>query len=224
MKLFCIHYILCQSPSTKEQHFEICHSELPECYVIARKSPGFHFQQKAIPGGQEAQQNATRLNLLWIILHLHSSANKQDVPGWAGFISLVGERPEKKTTVDYYPVIFSPITECKTIQECLRQAECATHEVGQEYVITTFDLGVCMKAYPLIWNQPQRFEKHIILIGTFHLVCAHLKMIGKKMTGSGLSDVLLEAELITSGSMKGVESGSTAPSTATRRCWSAFNA
>ncbi|KAL8562247.1 hypothetical protein ACOMHN_005232 [Nucella lapillus] len=34
-----------------------------------------------------------------------------------------------------------------------------------------------MKAYPLIWNQPQRFEKHIVLIGTFHIVCAYLKMI-----------------------------------------------
>ncbi|XP_070203645.1 uncharacterized protein [Littorina saxatilis] len=52
-----------------------------------------------------------------------------------------------------------------------------------------------------------RFEKHIILIGTFHLVCAYLKMIGKKMNGSGLSDIMLEAELITSGSLKGVESG-----------------
>ncbi len=156
---------------------------------------------------QEAQQHSTRINLLWILLRLHASLVEQDVPGWAGFVSLTGEKPERKTTIDYYPVIFNPITEYKTVQECLRQAECATNEVGQEYVITTFDLGVCMKAYPLIWNQPQRFEKHIVLIGTFHLVCAYLKMIGKKMNGSGLSDVLLEADLITSGSLKGVESG-----------------
>lgn len=46
-----------------------------------------------------------------------------------------------------------------------------------------------------------------VYIGTFHLVCAYLKMIGKKMNGSGLSDIMLEAELITSGSLKGVESG-----------------
>ncbi|KAL8562246.1 hypothetical protein ACOMHN_005231 [Nucella lapillus] len=49
---------------TKEQRLEICQLELTECYVTARKSPGFHFQQKSIPGGQEAQQHSTRINLL----------------------------------------------------------------------------------------------------------------------------------------------------------------
>ena len=64
-----------------------------------------------------------------------------------------------------------------------------------------------MKAYPLLWNNPKRYEKHIVLIGTFHLVCAYLKMVGKKMDGSGLSDILLEAGLIASGSLQGVISG-----------------
>ncbi len=47
-----------------------------------------------------------------------------------------------------------------------------------------------MKAYPIIWNQPKKFEDHIIMIGTFHAVCAYFKMIGKKMEGTGLSDIL----------------------------------
>jgi len=64
-----------------------------------------------------------------------------------------------------------------------------------------------MKAYPLVWNSPQKYEKHIILIGTFHLVCAYMKMIGKKMAGTGLRDVLVEAGLISGGSLDGVISG-----------------
>lgn len=64
-----------------------------------------------------------------------------------------------------------------------------------------------MKAYPLIWNNQAWYEKHIILIGTFHLACAYMKMIGKKMNGSGLSDILLEAGLISSGSLQGFLSG-----------------
>jgi hypothetical protein len=47
-------------------------------------------------------------------------------------------------------------------------------------------------AYPIIWNQPKKIEDHI-MIGTFHVVCAYFKMIGKKMEGTGLSDILLEA-------------------------------
>ena len=45
------------------------------------------------------------------------------------------------------------------------------------------------------------------MIGTFHVVCAYFKMIGKKMEGTGLSDILLEAGLIGSGSVTGVMTG-----------------
>jgi hypothetical protein len=64
-----------------------------------------------------------------------------------------------------------------------------------------------MKAYPIIWNQPKKFEDHIIMIGTFHVVGAYFKMIGKKMAGTGLSDILLEAGLIGSGSVTDVMTG-----------------
>jgi hypothetical protein len=64
-----------------------------------------------------------------------------------------------------------------------------------------------MKAYPIIWNQPKKLEDHIIMIGTFHAVFAYFKMNGKKMEGTGLSDILLEACLIGSGSVTGVMTG-----------------
>ena len=92
----------------------------------------------------------------------------QKVPSLIAFISQTGEVPDKLTKIDYYPVIAKPITDYKTVQECLHYAEKATAEVGQKYVITTFDLGVCMKAYPLVWNNPMKYDNHIIMIGTFH--------------------------------------------------------
>ena len=122
--------------------------------------------------------------------------------GW-----LCREIPSHMTTIDYYLVLNCPITEYKAVQECLRYSEEATKEVGQRYTISSFDLGVCMKAYPLVWKNPERYKDHIIMIGSFHVVCAYLKMVGKKMDGSGLSDVLLEAGLMTSGSVQAVLSG-----------------
>ena len=139
---------------------------------------------------------------------MHASLRGQQyVPGWGGFISLLGEKPARKTTLGYYPVIKHPITDYRTVKERLRIAEEATHEVGQDYVITTFDLGVCMKAFPLIRNKPEVYKNHIILMGTFHVVCAYFKMIGKKMDGSGLSEILHEAGFVSSGSVKAVLSG-----------------
>ena len=73
--------------------------------------------------------------------------------------------------------------------------------------ITTFDIGVCMKADPLIWKESDMCQKHVILIGTFPLTCAHIHMIGKKMESCGLTGVLLEAGLVGSGTVYGVLSG-----------------
>ena len=139
-------------------------------------------------------------NLLWVMAR-YLSSQQQQLPGLAGFSSVLGDEPPRLTIIDYYPVINQPITDNKAIQECLLYLEQEASEVGQKYVLATFDLGVCMKAYPIIWNQPKKFEDHIIMIGTFHVVGAYFKMIGKKMAGTGLSDILLEAGLIGSGSV-----------------------
>ena len=47
-----------------------------------------------------------------------------------------------------------------------------------------------MKAYPLILNNPLRYQKHIVTIGSFHGICAYLKMLDKKMNVTGLTDLL----------------------------------
>ena len=60
---------------------------------------------------------------------------------------------------------------------------------------------------PLGLDDPGKYKNHIVMVGTFHLVCAYFKTVGKKMAGSGLSDVLLEAGLIGTGSVHGVLSG-----------------
>ena len=170
--------LLPSAPRTRILTFNVPQAELPECYVGTRKNPNYPCKHNAIIGGKEALEKARKVHLIWLLCQLHSALRAdQQVPAWAGFISLLGDRPERKTTIGYYPVINKPITENSTMQECLRLAEQASHEVGQEYVITTLDLGACMKAFPLIWNNSDQYKQHIILIGTFHTICAYLKVI-----------------------------------------------
>ena len=186
-----------------------------------------------LPDSKGSVIDAAEKDIVWLFMRKDMSSAGQNVPGWGGFVSVTGSRPIQLTTIDYYPVINRPITDYSTVQECLRVAEEATREDGQTYTISTFDLSVCMKALPLIWNDPDKYKNaiatfdlgvgmkalpliwnvpdkyknHIVMVGTFHLVCAYFKMVGKKMAGSGLSDVLLEAGLIGSGSVHGVLSG-----------------
>ena len=57
---------------------------------------------------------------------------EQLVPSVTGFSSITGKKPTNLTTIDYYPVINHPITDYQTVQECLKYAEDATGEVGQD--------------------------------------------------------------------------------------------
>ena len=61
-----------------------------------------------------------------------------------------------------------------------------------------------MKAYPITWKSQDFYDDHIVIIGSFHLICACLKMVSKKMNESGLADVLLEVGVISVGFINGV--------------------
>jgi hypothetical protein len=137
-----------------------------------------------------------------------SSGEKQLVPGFGGFISATGTKPSRKSTIDYFTPINQPFTEYSVIKELLKQSEDATIEVGQAYVLNTFDLGGCMKALPLIWKFPDKYKKHVVTPGPFHTAMNYMGMLtGHKCRGSGYSEILIEAELITSGCLSSVLRG-----------------
>jgi hypothetical protein len=58
----------------------------------------------------------------------------------------------KKNKTPQKEVFLKPLVvfDNKAVQKCFRYSEQGAREVGQKYVVTTFDLGVCMKAYPII--------------------------------------------------------------------------
>uniref|UniRef100_A0A0L8FVT9 Uncharacterized protein n=1 Tax=Octopus bimaculoides TaxID=37653 RepID=A0A0L8FVT9_OCTBM len=124
-----------------------------------------------------AQASSSRL------LHGKTAVRKQRVPGWGGYVSLTGDVPVQLTTIEYFSIIPHPITDTKIIQECLKYSQEASRDIGQHFVVT-FDLGLCMKAFPLVWSNTRRYEDHIIMIGTFHLACGYLKMLEKKIGGT----------------------------------------
>ena len=117
---------------------------------------------------------------LWCIWPLHNSTVPQHIPGWAGFTSETDQVPKRLTTLDYYLIINHLKTDYSTVKKCLRVFKNAWREVGQKYAVTTFDLCWCMKAYPIIWKSPDFYDDHIVMMGSFLLICAYPKMIGKK--------------------------------------------
>ena len=65
-----------------------------------------------------------------------------------------------------------------------------------------------MKALPIIWQWPNEFAKQVTLAGPFHTSMNYIGMLtNHKMLGSGYKEILFEAQLVTSGSMRGVLTG-----------------
>ena len=132
----------------------------------------------------------------------------QTVPGWKGWLSCTGKRGvEAPTILEYIPPIPAPITENSTVQECLVQAMAMSTALGQSWTIITFDMAAAKKAYQIIWQYPVKFEKVFIRFGVFHTFCIYAASIFKSMEGSGIEQIIIQADLRASGSITSALNG-----------------
>ena len=65
-------------------------------------------------------------------------------------IFIVRSFPCTLTTLDYYPVVTSPINDPNTLQKILHMNALATQWVGQLYIITIFGEGVYQQLMPIL--------------------------------------------------------------------------
>lgn len=182
---------------------------LPPLHFI-RVGPSFPEGASFTPPAENDMIYAAQMKeyKVWLLSRYIGSSGRQPVPGLGGFTSATGTPPPRRSTVDYFTPIHQPITDNAVVHELLKRSEAATDEVGQTWVLNTFDLGVCMKALPIIWRWPDEFARHVVTIGPFRTSMNYMGMLtGHKMCGSGYAEILLEAQLVTSGSLKGVLSG-----------------
>ena len=83
-----------------------------------------------------------------------------------------------------------------------------------EYVHVIMDVGAAIKAYHLIWNDPERWQRIIIHLGDFDSFMAFFSVIGKLISGSGFEKTVYQSDLFTSYSLNAVLSGKHY-----NRCW-----
>ncbi len=86
-------------------------------------------------------------------------------------------------------------------------------QANMEYTHTTFNVGAAIKAYDVIWNNPSRLPDVIVHLRDFQAMMAFFGTIGSYVAGS-FEEVLFQAGLCSSGSIKGLISGKHY-----NRCW-----
>ena len=129
----------------------------------------------------------------------------QVVPPWAGWVSLTETSKNssvQQSAIDYMAPVFAPVTENATVQHILKLSQQASREVHQQYTVETFDLAVAKKAYSLVWQSPEEFSDVIVRMGSFHLTCAVMGALGRKLRCNALQEVLIESKICAGGSIE----------------------
>ena len=83
---------------------------LDDIYVTQRNSPQIEVRRNEVPDSTKSFKKAENQDFSWIFLR-NFNGEDQKISGWAGFVSNTGTKPPQKTTIDYYPVIYKPITQ-----------------------------------------------------------------------------------------------------------------
>ena len=100
---------------------------------------------------------------VWVFARmLGSSDQKLSCPAFNGFVSVTERKPERQSTIDCFDPIDHPFTSYATIRELLKRSELAINNVGQTHMLSTFNLGGCMKALTLIRPNLSLYYNHVV--------------------------------------------------------------
>ena len=144
-----------------------------------------------------------QLDILWMIL---ASLHKQ-IPMWAAWNSLVMVDPLSLQRVCYLQKISLPPTRLDVVAEILRIAQQVALECGEKYAIVTYDLAIAKPASQIQEVESPTFDNVFIMFGTFHIMMTYFSSIGFFIDGSGGDTIMIDTEILSSGSLKGFLSG-----------------
>ena len=82
-----------------------------------------------------------------------------------------------------------------------------TRRLNQDSAVAVVDQPVYAKALEVIWKRSDEFRSVVLRMGSFHICCTVLALIGKRFDGSGLQDLLVESGVVAEGSLPGAMNG-----------------
>ena len=169
-----------------------------------RKKPrmdGFSYEMKEYRVGSiDASILSRKLDFLWMIAH---ALEVDKIPMWTGFNSQNYIDPIPKQAVLYMPNIDRSPTNDDVVVETLVITQKCAEECGQPYGVVTYDLDVAKRAIKIQVTETPRFDNIFIMFGAFHLQMCLFRAIGKLIKESGMAEMLVEANVLASGSLNG---------------------
>lgn len=126
---------------------------------------------------------------------------------WTGFNCRLLEDNSLKQKVSYLTPINSSPTNIAVVVNTMEQAQTIGKECNQSYVQVTYDLAITKIALKIQAVEKPRFDNLFIHVGSFHLMMAFFKSLGTFINESRLSHMMIESNIIASGSVNGIIEG-----------------
>lgn len=154
----------------------------------------------AEPSSLKIQQ---RINHIWMFSHALAIPK---TPMWVGFNSKIFLDESMKQRISYLTTINQSPTNNAVVKETMVQSLKIAAECNDKYIQVTYDLAIAKIALQ-IQSQTDEFQNIFIHIGGFHVMMAFFKAIGKFIDACGISNIMIDTELIASGSVNGFLTG-----------------
>ena len=188
----------------------------PELQYVAGarpEPPGQHSYHVNV-GDSQYLEKAQSSDRTWLILRMCKTDSAklgrceelQTVLPWSGFNAAIGSVP-RQSEIGYLPVIPQSPTEFATVYELLKRSCATSKQLNQPHTIITVDQAIYCKAQEIRWKNMEEFKSVVLRMGSFHIACTFLAVLGKRFADAGLRDLLVESGVIASGSVAAVLDG-----------------
>ncbi len=138
---------------------------------------------------------------------VHNVCEKQDIPSWSAFNSLVSDENLPQQRVGFLPVLPYPATEYSTIYTSLTLFEDVLFQLKQNNIAVTCDEGVYKIAKEIQLQHPHKFNNIVLCLGSFHIIKIIEGCIGKYLEGSGAVPIWTDNEIFGTNIVKQVLCG-----------------
>ncbi|XP_050505694.1 uncharacterized protein LOC126883969 [Diabrotica virgifera virgifera] len=138
-----------------------------------------------------------QINFCWIFSH---KLHLQNVPMWVGYNAKISNNNSTIQKIDYLTQINDSPTDPRVIKETMRLSLKIASECGKKYFNVTYDLAIAKIALK-IQSAEEEFKNLFIHLGSFHIMLSFFKAVGKFINGCGLTNMLVDAEVLANGSI-----------------------
>lgn len=144
------------------------------------------------------------IDTIWMLSH---ALKLQNVPMWVGYNCLITDNDNTKQIISYLTPINSSPTNTPVVMETMKQSQNICQEVQQSSIQVTYDLAIAKVALQIQATEAPRFDNLFIHLGPFHIMMSYFKTIGKFISDCGLSNIMVQSNLLASGSVNGFLEG-----------------